>query len=129
MTDINYDYYYENIEVTKVTDGDTFHVKATRDIGFNVSATAKVVIRLSKIDTPEIYRPRNEAELKHGQEAKQFCEKVFAEATQIDMHSFKSGRYGRWIAKIYIHSEEGGEPTCLEEMLKANGFEKMESYE
>lgn len=123
------EYYYENVKIAKITDGDTFHVIAGKDIGFNVTATARVIVRLNKINTPEIFRPINEAELKHGQEAKRFCEKVFAEATQIDMQTFKSGLYGRWIAKIFIHSEAGGEPTCLEEMLKENGFEKRESYE
>lgn len=123
------EYYYEDVGIAKVTDGDTFHVNVSVDIGFNVWALARVVIRLNEIDTPEIFRPRNEAELKHGQEAKQFCEKVFDEAYQIDIQTFKSGLYGRWIAKVFIYDEADSEPKCLEELLKENGFEKLESYE
>lgn len=122
------DYYYENVEVVKVTDGDTFHIRAMVDIGFNVTASAKIVIRLRNIDTPEIYRPRNDAELKHGQRARDFCKALFEEAYSVDMRSFKSGIYGRWNADLFVEVNEGDKMLSLAEILSSNGFDKRDSY-
>ena len=57
-------------ECIKVTDGDTLHLRI--DLGFGIKKIDK--FRLYDVDTPEIYRPRNKAELQHGQEAKEFVE-------------------------------------------------------
>jgi len=103
--------------ITKITDGDTVH--ASVDVGFHM--TVNIVLRLNGIDTPEIFRPINEAEKKHGMEAKQFLvDWILGKQVVIDTH--KTGKYGRWIADICVHDVD------VVQELAANGFEKRTEY-
>jgi micrococcal nuclease len=114
----NYIFTY-NAKVIRVVDGDTIYAEI--DLGFHVKIVE--MFRFSKIDTPEIYRPRNKSELKHGQEAKIFLENLILDK-DIVLVSKKTGKYGRWIADIYLETGEN-----VQDLLIENGFEKRESYE
>jgi micrococcal nuclease len=106
-----------NAVVTKVVDGDTIY--ATVDLGFNVFH--KVKLRLSKIDTPEIFRPSCEEEKQHGLEAKAFLSELVLNQDVVIATS-KTGKYGRWIAEVFYLGND------VQEMLIENGFEKREVY-
>jgi len=106
--------------VTRVVDGDTYDLSV--DLGFHVSVNIRV--RLLGIDTPEIYHPRNEAEHKHGRQAKCFAEgKVLGLPVTIKTKKDRRGKYGRWLADIYLTNGES-----LADLLRDNGFEKKEVY-
>lgn len=119
------EYIFDKVVPVRVVDGDTFYLEV--DLGFHVKVTES--FRLKGVDTPEIYRPRNEAELKHGQEAKKFVEEtLFNEKNHITLQSYKTGLYGRWEADVTIEKEDGSLHQ-LSQMLKDAGLEKLESYE
>lgn len=107
-------------QITRVVDGDTFD--AIVDLGFGIFHHIRV--RLSGIDTPETYRPKSEAEKKHGLEvsawAKQMLEK--REVT-IKTSKTRASIYGRWEATIVL--PDGRDLTKL---MKYMGFEKKENY-
>lgn len=122
------EYRFNRVSVDRVVDGDTVRLKI--DLGFHMECVQ--TFRIRDIDTPEIYRPRNEAELRHGQEAKQFVIDTLERATQISVVSYKTGLFGRWEGSVYVVLPEDAledNPHCLAELLKQNGFEKLESYE
>ena len=106
--------YEYKCDVTRVVDGDTFYGKI--DLGFFASLSLK--FRLKGIDTPEIYRPLNEAEKQHGMEAKEFVSSLILNKTVV-VRSNKTGKYGRWIAEVIL--EDG---TDLVTVLIENGFQK-----
>ena len=110
-------YTYE-AKVIRVIDGDTF--EAEIDVGFSITITDK--LRLAEIDTPESYRPRNEAERTHGNEAKAFVEDLILNK-QVIITTEKTGKYGRYIA--YIRLPDGRDLTTL---LIESGFEKRTLY-
>ena len=116
------DYTFKATEVVKVIDGDTLRFKLS--LGFRMECVQ--TFRLRNIDTPEIYRPRNDAELKHGQEARDFIVKLFDGADEILVHSHKTGLYGRWEADVTVTKD--GSVHDLVELLKNGGFEKQDNY-
>jgi micrococcal nuclease len=111
--------YVYRARVTRVVDGDTFDAEV--DLGFKLKINHR--FRLSGIDTPEIYRPRNKAELEHGREAKRYLEELVL-GKEIFLRSFKLGIYGRYEAQIYL--DEALHPIA--EILREAGFEKRKEY-
>jgi len=113
--------YIFNAYVTRVIDGDTF--EANVDLGFNISF--KGVFRLKGIDTPETWRPKSEAERKHGEVATSFVEKLILHQ-QIKITTYKSTTsiYGRYSCDVTC--PDGSD---LVVKLVEGGFEKQESYE
>ena len=111
-------YEYEAF-VDRVVDGDTF--EATVDLGFGVSV--KTTFRLKDVDTPETFRPRNEAEREHGVVAKLFVMR-FMLHTKVLIKSSKTGKYGRWLA--VVHNQEG---ENLADLLRANDLVKRDNYD
>ena len=108
-----------NAVVTRVVDGDTLDVRV--DLGFHVSVHERV--RLRGIDTPEIFRPRNEKEHKHGKQAKAFVEQmVLGNSVLLKTYKDRQGKYGRWLADVIV------DDVSLVHALIANGFEKKEAY-
>ena len=110
--------YTYNAKVIRVIDGDTFECQI--DVGFSITITAK--LRLAEIDTPESWRPINEAERAHGNEAKTFVEDLILNK-QVVIATEKTGKYGRYIA--YVRLPDGRDLTTL---LIESGFEKRTVY-
>lgn len=116
-------------KLVRVIDGDTMELDI--DLGFRIVIREK--IRLANIDTPETFRPRNDAEKKHGLAAKQFVELWFASANNIKVSTEKTGKYGRWLGTVKAHLNNPpaslmGTPSILNIALRANGYAKRDNY-
>ncbi len=101
----------------RVIDGDTIEVMV--DLGFNV--LTKQVLRLNNIDTAEIYRPTNNEEKELGIEAKKFVEDFIGDS-ELTIKTNKTGKYGRWLADVFVEGES------LNEALVDNGFSKPDRF-
>lgn len=87
--------YTYKAKITNVVDGDT--VDADIDLGFYM--TAKIRFRLSRIDTPEVRGP----ERPEGLKAKQFLIDLLEKHEyNCTIKTEKAGKFGRWLADIYI---------------------------
>jgi endonuclease YncB( thermonuclease family) len=108
-----------------VVDGDTFDIVA--DLGFFI--THMIRVRLKDLDTAEIYRPENKAELEHGQEARDFIRGLVEKNPDVIITTYKekASTFGRFVADVQIHDERG-EMKDLKGLLMERGFAKLESY-
>ena len=109
------EYIYRAV-VTKVTDGDTIYAEV--DLGFHVKT--KVKFRLANIDTWEIYSPKTPEELVLGREAKLLVEKLTL-GQEVTIRSYKTGKYGRWLATVML--DDG---RMLAPILREEGYEKTQ---
>ena len=106
--------------VVRIVDGDTFDLRV--DMGFNLHS--KLRFRLKDIDTPETWRPKTNAELRHGQKATEFVKKVMPEGSYIQICTHKDASiYGRYGVQITL-----SDGTDLAETLRNNNFEKKDVY-
>ncbi len=87
--------------VNRVVDGDTFDV--TIDLGFRITTFQR--LRLVDVDTPEIRGP----ERPDGLKVKQYVKELI-EGKEVAVETFKQGKFGRYIAEVYI---EDGEQLSL----------------
>lgn len=119
------DMYEYKAKITRVVDGDTFD--AIVDLGFNV--TFAIRIRLRLYDTPETWRPRNDLEEAHGNQATEFVKNVI-EGKDVRIVTYKDGAsiYGRYEADVYYHDLSGIERN-LGSMLDQHGLLKKDSYQ
>lgn len=121
MTDNLYTY---KGEVFNVVDGDT--VDAKLDLGFGITMNQR--FRIIDLDTPEIFRPRNEAEKQHGREAKLRAQDLLQHGPvsyNLIFHtSKKPGIYGRYAAKITLADDRD-----FAEVMVSEGYSKKESYD
>ena len=90
-------YYYRAV-VCYVYDGDT--VRADIDLGFEFWARRKS-LRLRGIDSPEL---RGETRVA-GLVARDYL-RGLVHGKSVMIRSYKAGKYGRWIADIYLDGEE-----------------------
>ena len=93
-------YYMYKAKVTKVVDGDTVDLEI--DLGMNVFVKER--IRLARINTPETFGVKKESkEYKAGMKAKErLVELVEGKEVAIETLKDKKGKYGRYIAELYI---------------------------
>lgn len=112
--------YNYKAKIKKVVDGDT--VDAEVDLGFNMTASLR--FRIKNVDTPEIWRPRNDAEYQHGMAAKLFVESLLPVGSIVNLVSYKEGAYNRWEADIKLLDGRDVATTTISE-----GFQKKTSYE
>ncbi len=114
MSDYKYSY---DAKVIRIVDGDT--IELCVDLGFKLSLTEK--FRFDKIDTAEIFRPRNAAEKEHGLESTDWLiDKILGKTIRI--HTSKSGKYGRWLIDLYLDDEN------IQTTMFNEGFAKREEY-
>lgn len=118
-TEVRPDYVYHG-HVVRVIDGDTFEVVI--QLGFDL--TIQKNIRLKDFDTPETWRPRNEAEKLHGTKATEFVEDLIG-GKDITLRSVKFGKY-RYVADVFVFVD-GVQLNLAEELAKA-GLSKKEEY-
>lgn len=96
-------------KVIRIYDGDT--VKLEVDLGFGVTITHK--FRLHGYDSPETYRPKNEAEREAGYKVTEFLTNMIEGAGSLYIESHKLGIYGRYEGTLWEHRElfpEEGKP-------------------
>ena len=115
-TDMLYTY---KAVIDRVVDADT--VDATVDLGF--SLTFKNRFRIKDYDAPETWKPRNEAEKTHGEQATIKAIELLQGKTVTLLSEKFPGIYGRYSARILL---EGGTDYAI--IMKSLGFEKLESY-
>jgi len=113
-------FYKYNGRVTRVVDADT--VDAELDLGFGI--TMKQRFRIDEYDAPETWRPRNEAEKKHGEEATTRAIQLLAEEDLVFITSKTIGIYGRYGAQIRLKDGKDYGNTMI-----AEGFSKKETYD
>lgn len=106
--------------VKRVVDGDT--VDAQLDLGFGILMNQR--FRIMDIDTPEIYRPKSEAERKHGQDASDRANELLIGHLLIFKSTKVPGIYGRYGASITLPDGK----DYAEQMI-SEGFQKKESYD
>lgn len=110
--------YTYKYKVTRVIDGDT--IEGTVELGFDVKV--KLRVRLADVDTPEIFRPKSEAERSLGLEATKFVEKqVLNKYVILKTIKDRKGKYGRYIGYIYQDLEAD---KSLNELLVENKLTK-----
>ena len=114
---------YKNVKVIKIVDGDTMDVLIPIDVGFNITVNIKQRLRIRDLDTPEIYHPSCIKEKWHGNEAK-FVAKQLLENKIITINTYKTGKYGRYIADIILNDGRN-----FATIMKEEGFQKRKDYE
>lgn len=87
--------YEYNAQIVKVVDGDTFDFNV--DLGFKIKKEIRV--RLKDFDAPET----RGVEKEEGKRIKAVCENIFASASSVIIKTHKTGKYGRWLADVYIN--------------------------
>lgn len=113
-----------------VVDGDTQDFLL--DAGWLLYAYETV--RLRGIDTPEIYRPKSQAEREHGQEVRAFVERLILNQPCLVQTYKDRTSFGRFEADVW-HRASGGDLVVgavawarLADTLREAGFEKRASY-
>lgn len=107
--------YEYKAKVIKVYDGDTITVLA--DLGFNI--TIKEKIRLYGLNTPEV----RGAERPDGLISRdRLRERILDKEVIIKTKKDKKGKYGRYIAEIYLEDEN------INEWLITEGLAERKDY-
>jgi micrococcal nuclease len=117
---------YQNIElyqykakVVRIVDADT--IDAAVDVGFGLIMHQR--FRINDWDAPETWRPRNEAEKKHGAEATARATQLLLDKDILLKSTKVAGIYGRFGATIWL--EDG---SNYSEVMIAEGFTKKKNY-
>lgn len=99
--------YYYKAKVIKVYDGDTITVDV--DLGFKI-VLRKIKLRLLGINCPEI-KSKDPKERKKAIEARDFVKGLIL-GKEVIIHTTRTGKYGRWLAYVYLL-----DGTCLNKLL------------
>ena len=101
------EYYTYKAECVRVIDGDTCEISV--DLGFNIFVKEK--IRIMGINTAEIYGvKKGSEEYNKGLKSKQRLEELIVDKDLIiKTHRDKKGKYGRYLAEVYVEDESVGE--------------------
>jgi len=112
---------YEDVEVIRVIDGDSVVLKVTKtlDFGFRVVQTINYQenFRLAGINTPEL-RGVTASVLKKAVEAKAELARLLT-LGKIRITTHKPGKYGRWLAEVYVKTPVGDEIHVNQALLDA----------
>lgn len=119
---MNKNYYMYKATVTRVVDGDTVDLEI--DLGMNVFVKER--IRLAKINTPETYGVKKTSEeYKAGMKAKdRLIELVEGKEVAIETLKDKKGKYGRYLAVLYICLGSNQEWSSVNTLLLEEGLAK-----
>jgi len=108
--------YVYNAVITNVVDGDT--IDARVDLGFYASVNIR--FRLNGIDTPELTSTDASVRMV-AVKAREFVKQFNGQS--ITLHSYKTDKYGRWLADIFVQgSTKSLNQTLLEENLAVPYF-------
>lgn len=102
-----------NAKLERVVDGDTVWLDV--DLGFGLHAHFD--FRLYGINTPEVIGATRTA----GLAAKAEIERLLALGT-LRIETFKSDKYGRWLAKLYVKKPGVEAETCINDALVQGKF-------
>ncbi len=114
-------YIYEpsQVKLHRIIDGDTMELEI--DLGFRTRA--RQMFRLNGVDTPEIWRPKSDAELDLGRKARDFVEDILLNIPfRLISIGKDPGIYGRWVCDIEVEIE--GSFLLLADMIRAEELTK-----
>ncbi len=123
--------YQYSAVIQKVVDGDTFEIDI--DLGLSVWMRGERV-RLYGVNTPEVYGvKKGSPEWEEGQKASLFVKELVRKNDLVLIETLKDqkGKYGRYLAVLYIHLPEEmqteglrriGDFYCLNDLLIAKGL-------
>ncbi len=117
--------YHYWAEVTSVYDGDTITVNM--DLGFGLTQS-KVKIRLHGINTPEIRGGTAETKAAGRASRDYVRELILGKWVIIHTLSDKKGKYGRYIADVYVPDEDGKIGESLNRALVQAGLAQNATY-
>ena len=119
MKNANYLYHY-NAKVTAAYDGDTITV----DIDLGLRTTIKgEKVRLNRINTPEVRGPEKVA----GKVSRDWLRKrIVGRSVLIETFKDKKGKYGRYIAEIWLPENDGY--TNINDELVERGLAVYKEY-
>lgn len=122
-------YVYDDVEVVKVVDGDSVHLRLRKRYEFNVDFGFKIkdlivhekettrLFRLSGIDTPELRGDEREDGLKAKAELARLLS-----LGSLTVETHKTGKYGRYLATIHVAADGYDVPLNINEQLVKTGF-------
>lgn len=103
--------------VTRITDGDTFHVA----VKLNGHRTVRATIRIRNIDTPELgRRARCAAEARRAAAAKGYLEELLPRGQRVQLVSVAPAFHGRR-TQAHVRLEDGRD---LADLLVRSGYAK-----
>ena len=103
--------YIYKAEVVKVVDGDT--IDCVVDLGFHMKA--EIRFRLARINTPEV----RGIEKEEGVASKQWLiDRLNAANNTVTIKTAKTGKYGRWLAEIFIDEININDELVKNELAK-----------
>jgi micrococcal nuclease len=109
--------------VKRVVDADTIDVDL--DCGFRIYLNLR--LRLARINAPEVYGvKKGSEEYQKGMEATEALEALMPVGSEIRVHTEKSGKYGRYIAEVYLDVE--GEEVNISDHLVRIGHAVYHDY-
>jgi len=109
--------YIYKMKLIRVVDGDTMDLSI--DLGFRIIHNIRV--RLLDIDTPEV----RGIQKSFGLAAKEAVKTWFNDTDRpFFVETSKTGKYGRWLARIFYRENEDSNKIYLHDYLKDLGFEK-----
>lgn len=100
--------------VVRWVDGDTVDLTVAKeiDIGFHIHQRAEYTgrFRLVTVDTPERGQPGYH-------EAREFCESWLPPGAAVDVTTYKTDSFGRWLADLRFPDAPGTASTSISELL------------
>ena len=102
--------YLYRAECVNVVDGDTIDVDF--DLGFRMHTIQR--LRLQDLDTYEL----RDRENKYWAEIEKSELISLVMSTNLIIHSKKTGKYGRWIAMIWIEAPDGKPGLCVNDHMR-----------
>jgi len=109
--------YFYSAKVVSVYDGDT--IRVNMDLGFSITYN-KILIRLARINTPELRGHEREDGLK----ARDFLRNlILDEEVILNTIQDKKGKYGRYLAEIWL--KQGSSYININDLLLTKGFANL----
>jgi len=93
-TKLTKQYYYHNVKLIKIVDGDTFRLNI--DMGNHIHWEEN--FRLYGIDTPEL-------STEEGKKVKKLAIELFKNK-KVEVETYAPDKYGRWLAEIFFIDKE-----------------------
>jgi micrococcal nuclease len=119
MKNSDYLYHYKAF-ISDAYDGDT--VTADIDLGLKTIVKGEK-LRLNRINTPEVRGEEKEA----GKISRDYLRgRIVGKTVLIETFKDKKGKYGRYIAEIWL--PENGDYTNINDELVAKGFAEYHEY-
>lgn len=116
--------YTYRAKLLRAVDGDTLDLLV--DCGFGIWFEER--FRLYGVDTPEVYGPNACPE---GTEASEFVRETLealGPVFMIETIKDRKGKYGRYLADIFLSYNEDQEPVMLSDYLVENGQAVYKEY-